>query len=148
MPGMNFKSRGNRNTVITNDNQKQHLQDFNFTLQPLLGVGKNIRNMIEPEESDIVLEESSLLSSYSTNYNNDNYSDLSSGKKNRPKRKAPPAPSPSGRFIPVTNNISKSYSNENTDYTNNIDITTTNNYNIVFFLKFRTAPRFLPIFMV
>ena len=91
MPGMNFKSRGNRNTVITNDNQKQHLQDFNFTLQPLLGVGKNIRNMIEPEESDIVLEESSLLSSYSTNYNNDNYSDLSSGKKNRPKRKAPPS---------------------------------------------------------
>ena len=69
MPGMNFKSRGNRNTVITNDNQKQHLQDFNFTLQPLLGVGKNIRSMIEPEESDIVLEESSLLSSYSTNYN-------------------------------------------------------------------------------
>ena len=132
MPGMNFKSRGNRNTVITNDNQKQHLQDFNFTLQPLLGVGKNIRNMIEPEESDIVLEESSLLSSYSTNYNNDNYSDLSSGKKNRPKRKAPPAPSPSGRFIPVTNNISKSYSNENTDYTNNIDITTNNNYNIAY----------------
>ena len=86
MPGMNFKSRGNRNTVITNDIQKQHLQDFNFTLQPLLGVGKNIRNMIEPEESDIVLEESSLLSSYSTNYNNDNYSDLSSGKKNRPKK--------------------------------------------------------------
>ena len=94
-------------------------------------VGKNIRNMIEPEESDIVLEESSLLSSYSTNYNNDNYSDLS-GNRKIGQRKAPPAPSPSGKFIPVTNNISKSYSNENTDYTNNIDITTNNNYNIAY----------------
>ena len=58
MPGLSFRQpSATRNAPAQ---AKEHKQ-FNFTLQPLVGVEQNIRDMIQPEESQSLEEISKTL---------------------------------------------------------------------------------------
>ena len=91
MPGMSF-----RQPFATRDapaQVKEHKQ-FNFTLQPLVGVEQNIRDMIQPEDSQPLQEISKTFVS-----DNVFAFPTSSEERQRPKRKAPVAPVPSAKFV-------------------------------------------------
>ena len=91
LPGMSFRQRSATRDASAQD--KGHKQ-FNFTLQPLVGMGQNIRDMIQPEESQSLEEISKTLVSDKILAIPTSYEE-----RHRPKRKAPMAPAPSAKFV-------------------------------------------------
>ena len=106
MPGMSFKRRPVMDNVPTQD--KGHKQ-FNFTLQPLVGVEQNIRDMIQPEDSQPLQEISKTIVSDEAAFH------TSYEERQRPKRKAPIAPGPSAKFVSSSTEFGFG-SDENADY--------------------------------
>jgi hypothetical protein len=116
MPGMRFQSRKSSSTSTSasnTGNQQLEQQPLNVALRPLFGVGNDIKNMIEPEESTSISELLSSSSSSLSTHSMDFVDLQTKSIKQRPKRKAPTAPLPSGRFVSKPSATTHEYNKDN-----------------------------------